>query len=150
MAAQSKAAADALARACAETMWPDDNATNHLGFELFDVSSGRASMRVTVRPEMANGHGICHGGYIFLLADSAFAYACNTYDHRTVAQQAAISFIQAGKVGDVLTARAREVSKAGRSGIYDITVTREDGTVIAEFRGHSRVIKGHILPQAES
>ena len=147
MGGHSKETADALARACAETMWPDDNATNHLGMELFDVSAGRASMRLRVQPHMANGHGLCHGGYIFLLADSAFAYACNTYDHRTVAQQASIAFVASGKVGDVLTARAREVSKSGRSGIYDITVTREDGAVIAEFRGHSRVIKGHILPQ---
>lgn len=141
-------AADALARACAEAMWPDDNATNHLGMELFDVSAGRASMRLRVQPHMANGrHGpACHGD-IFLLADFAFAYACNTYDHRTVAQQASIAFVASGKVGDVLTARAREVSKSGRSGIYYITVTREDGGVIAEFRGHSRVIKGHILPQ---
>jgi acyl-CoA thioesterase len=149
MGVQSREAADALARACAAAMWPDDNATNHLGMQLFDVSQGCASMRMTVGPHMANGHGICHGGYIFLLADSAFAYACNTYDHRTVAQQAAIAFIHSGKVGDVLTARAREVSKSGRSGIYDITVTRQDGAVIAEFRGHSRVIKGHILgPQS--
>ena len=145
MAAHSKAAADKLARACAETMWPDDNATNHLGFELFDVSSGCAAMRVTVRPEMANGHGICHGGFMFTLADSTFAFACNTYDQRTVAQQCAVTFLAAVPEGETLTAHAVERNRAGRGGIYDVTVRDSSNKVVAEFRGHSRTISGRLL-----
>ena len=93
-----------------------------------------------------NGHNICHGGFIFTLSDSAFAFACNTYNQRTVAQHCAVTFLVAGKLGDRLTARATERHRAGRSGIYDITVTRQDGTVIAEFRGHSRTIEGELVP----
>lgn len=138
---------DELARACAAAMWADDNATQHLGMELSDVRAGHATMTMRVRPEMTNGHKICHGGYIFTLADSAFAFACNTYNQRVVAQMGQITFLAPGQEGDVLTARAAEVWREGRSGIYDISVTRQDGTKIAEFRGHSRSIKGTHLPE---
>lgn len=138
---------DDLAQACAAAMWADDNATQHLGMELSDVRAGHATMTMRVRPEMTNGHKICHGGYIFTLADSAFAFACNTYNQRVVAQMGQITFLAPGQEGDVLTARAVEVWRQGRSGIYDITVTRQDGTKIAEFRGHSRSIKGTHLPE---
>ncbi|MCA0203053.1 MAG: hydroxyphenylacetyl-CoA thioesterase PaaI [Proteobacteria bacterium] len=138
---------DELARACAAAMWADDNATRHLGMELSDVRAGHATMTMCVRAEMTNGHKICHGGYIFTLADSAFAFACNTYNQRVVAQMGQITFLAPGQEGDVLTARAAEVWRQGRSGIYDITVTRQDGTRIAEFRGHSRSIKGTHLPE---
>jgi phenylacetic acid degradation protein PaaD len=138
---------DELAQACAAAMWADDNATQHLGMELSDVTAGHATMSMRVRPEMTNGHKICHGGYIFTLADSAFAFACNTYNQRVVAQMGQITFLAPGQEGDVLTARAREVWRQGRSGIYDITVTRQDGVKIAEFRGHSRSIKGTHLPE---
>ena len=138
---------DDLARACAAAIWADDNATQHLGMELSDVRAGHATMTMRVRPEMTNGHKICHGGYIFTLADSAFAFACNTYNQRVVAQMGQITFLAPGQEGDVLTARAAEVWRQGRSGIYDITVTRQDGTRIAEFRGHSRSIKGTHLPE---
>lgn len=138
---------DELARACAAAMWADDNATQHLGMELSDVRAGHATMTMRVRPEMTNGHKICHGGYIFTLADSAFAFACNTYNQRVVAQMGQITFLAPGQEGDVLTARAAEVWRQGRSGIYDISVTRQDGTKIAEFRGHSRSIKGTHLPE---
>ncbi|WP_334193470.1 hydroxyphenylacetyl-CoA thioesterase PaaI [Pararhodobacter sp.] len=138
---------DELAQACAAAMWADDNATRHLGMELSDVRAGHATMTMRVRPEMTNGHKICHGGYIFTLADSAFAFACNTYNQRVVAQMGQITFLAPGQEGDVLTARAAEVWRQGRSGIYDITVTRQDGTRIAEFRGHSRSIKGTHLPE---
>ena len=138
---------DELARACAAAMWADDNATQHLGMELSDVRAGHATMTMRVRPEMTNGHKICHGGYIFTLADSAFVFACNTYNQRVVAQMGQITFLAPGQEGDVLTARAAEVWRQGRSGIYDISVTRQDGTKIAEFRGHSRSIKGTHLPE---
>ncbi len=136
----------AVAKASAEKMWADDEASKALGMEIVSVSPGKATMTMTVTDKMVNGHKICHGGYIFLLADSTFAFACNTYNQVTVAQQCAVTFIRPGKLGDRLRAEAIEISRSGRSGIYDITVTRDDGTVIAEFRGHSRAIEGEIVP----
>jgi acyl-CoA thioesterase len=100
---------------------------------------------MTVKPNMVNGHGIAHGGFIFTLADSAFAFACNTHNERAVAAHGNISFIKPGKLGDRLVATAREVSRSGRSGIYDINVT-VDGVTIAELRGHSRTIGGALVP----
>lgn len=131
-------AAISLAHACADAMWRDDRASKGLGLRLEDVAPGRARLSLTVADTMVNGHGICHGGFIFTLADSAFAFACNTYGDRTVAQHCAITFIEPAHLGDILTAHAVERTRAGRSGIYDVQVTRQDGPVIAEFRGHSR------------
>ncbi len=137
--------AAAIARACAERMWAEDSASRGLGMELVSVEPGRATLTMTIGDKMVNGHKIAHGGYIFTLADSTFAFACNTYDQRCVAQHCSITFVNPGRLGDRLTARGVEQHRAGRSGIYDITVTRDDGTVIAEFRGHSRTIEGKIL-----
>ena len=137
---------DDLARACAEAMWQQDDASRGLGMELIEVKSGRATLAMTIRPQMVNGQRIAHGGFIFTLADSAFAFACNSHDERVVAAQGNITFIRPGKLGDRLVATAREVSRSGRSGIYDVRVATEDGTVIAEFRGHSRVTGGTWLP----
>jgi acyl-CoA thioesterase len=134
-----------IARACADAMWTEDSASKGLGMQLISVEPGRAVMAMTITDQMVNGHKIAHGGFIFTLADSTFAFACNTYNQRTVAQQCAITFIAPGKLGDRLIASGVERQRAGRSGIYDITVTREDGSVIAEFRGHSRTIEGTIL-----
>ncbi len=136
---------DNTARACADALWATDNASRALGMQLISVSPGNAELSMTVRPEMTNGHGTCHGGFMFTLADSAFAFACNTYDERTVAQHAQITFIAPAKTGDTLIAKAVERSRTGRSGIYDITVTLESGEQIAEFRGHSRTIGGSII-----
>ena len=138
---------EALAKACADVMWADDLASQHLGMAIESVGPGEATMTMTVTPEMSNGHGTCHGGYLFTLADSAFAFACNGYNQRTVAQHCSITFVAPAHAGDRLTARARENSRFGRSGIYDITVTREDGALIAEFRGHSRTVKGTHLAE---
>ncbi len=138
---------DDVAQACADAMWADDNATQHLGMVLSDVRAGQAVMTMTVRPEMTNGHKICHGGYIFTLSDSAVAFACNTYNQRVVAQMAQVTFLAPAFEGDVLRAEAREVWRQGRGGIYDISVTRDDGVKIAEFRGHSRTVKGTHLPE---
>ncbi|MGJ4929545.1 hydroxyphenylacetyl-CoA thioesterase PaaI [Bradyrhizobium sp. HKCCYLS2038] len=135
---------DALARACADAMWQDDRASQGLGMRITEIGPGRATLQMTVQPHMVNGHGIAHGGFIFTLADSAFAFACNSHNDRTVAAQGSISFIRPGKLGDVMTARAIEVSRSGRSGIYDVRVTAGD-TVIAEFRGHSRSIGGTLV-----
>jgi len=141
---------DDIARACAQAMWQEDDASRGLGMELVEVKSGRATLAMTIKPHMVNGQRIAHGGFIFTLADSAFAFACNSHNERVVAAQGNITFIRPGKLGDRLIATAREVSRSGRSGIYDVSVTADNGTVIAEFRGHSRVIPGTWLPASES
>lgn len=138
---------DDIARACADSMWRDDHASKGLGMRIEAVGPGSATLNMEVAQSMVNGHGICHGGFIFTLADSAFAFACNTYNQRVVAGQAAITFIAPAHLGDRLTACAREVQRYGRSGLYDITVTRQTGEVVAEFRGQSRTIKGTHLPE---
>ena len=135
----------ALAEACAQTMWKDDRASKGLGMSLQRVAPGEAVLSMTVRKDMTNGHGICHGGFIFTLADSAFAFACNTYDQRTVAQQCAVTFLQPVREGETLTAHAIERNRAGRGGIYDVTVRDSANKVVAEFRGHSRTISGRLL-----
>ena len=135
-----------LARACADAMWAEDDASRALGMEIVDIGPGRATIAMTVRPEMVNGQRIAHGGFIFLLADSTFAFACNSRNERAVAAQCDITFIRPGKLGDVLVATAREISSSGRSGIYDVRVTSGE-VVIAEFRGHSRTIGGTWLPE---
>jgi len=139
---------DDIARACAQAMWQEDDASRGLGMELVEVTSGRATLAMTIKPHMVNGQRIAHGGFIFTLADSAFAFACNSHNERVVAAQGNITFIRPGKLGDRLVATAREVSRSGRSGIYDVSVTTDNGAVIAEFRGHSRVIAGTWLPEA--
>ena len=141
---------DDIARACAQAMWQEDDASRGLGMELVEVTSGRATLAMTIKPHMVNGQRIAHGGFIFTLADSAFAFACNSHNERVVAAQGNITFIRPGKLGDRLVATAREVSRGGRSGIYDVSVTTDNGTVIAEFRGHSRVISGTWLPETDT
>jgi acyl-CoA thioesterase len=113
--------------------------------EIVEVRSGQATLAMTVKPHMVNGQRIAHGGFIFLLADSAFAFACNSHNQRAVAAQCDIAFIKPGRLGDRLVATAREISRSGRSGIYDVRITVGD-TVVAEFRGHSRSIGGTWLP----
>ena len=124
----------------------DDNATRHLGMELVSIAPGEAVIAMTVTDIMTNGHGTCHGGYIFTLADSAFAFACNSYNQRTVAQHCSVTYIAPAFGGDRLTATAREVSRRGRGGIYDIRIANQQGEHVAEFRGHARTIKGTHLP----
>jgi acyl-CoA thioesterase len=136
---------DDLARACADAMWKGDDASKGLGMEILRVGAGEAVLTMTIQPHMVNGQRIAHGGFIFLLADSTFAFACNSHNERAVAAQCNISFIRPGKLGDRLVATAWEISRSGRSGIYDVRVS-VDETVIAEFRGHSRTIAGTWLP----
>jgi acyl-CoA thioesterase len=140
---------DYLARACADAMWKEDDASQVLGMEILEVKAGEAVLAMTIQPHMVNGHGIAHGGFIFLLADSAFAFACNSRNERTVGAHCNISFIRPARLGDRLIARAREISKTGRSGIYDVGVTVDD-SVVAELRGHSRTIGGEWVPAAEA
>lgn len=136
---------DDLARACAEAMWAEDRASRGLGMRLDHVGPGEATLSMRVRDDMVNGHGSCHGGFLFALADSAFAFACNAYDQRAVAQACAVTFLRPGRRGEVLTARAMERVREGRSGIYDVTVSDAEGRVVAEFRGHSRTVPGTVL-----
>lgn len=128
-----------MAQTAAHLMFSRDQASQGLGMELLSVSSGRAEVRMTVTAGMVNGHGMAHGGYVFLLADTAFACACNSHGPVTVAAGADISFLRPARAGDALVAVATERAVSGRSGLYDVTVTRGDD-VIAEFRGRSRVI----------
>ena len=123
-------------------MWDDDAASRKLGMVLHEAVDGRARLTMRVSSEMVNGHGMCHGGYLFLLADSAFACACNSPGPVTVAAAADIVFVASAREGDELEALATERTRFGRSGVYDITVARPaDGQVIAEFRGRSRTIE---------
>ena len=130
----------ALAQQSAARMYEADQASRHLGITVDQIAPGQATARMLVRDTMLNGHNICHGGYVFLLADTAFAFACNTYGPVTVAATCDIDFLAPAHLGDELIAQATERHRAGRSGIYDVTVRRAD-TVIAEFRGHSRTIR---------
>ena len=135
---------DELARASADAMWSADTASRGLGMEIVDVAPGRATLTMTVGEAMLNGHEIAHGGFIFTLADSAFAFACNSSGERTVAQHCTISFIKPVARGDRLVATATEVSRVGRSGIYDVRVSA-NGAIVAEFRGCSRTVGGSIV-----
>ena len=135
------------ARKSAEAMWSEDRASAWFGMSLDDVDEGRATLSLTVAEHHTNGHGICHGGVIFSLADSAFAFACNSRNQATVAQHNTITFIAPAKLGDRLTAEAREVSLAGRSGLYDVAVRTDSATVIAEFRGCSRAVRGTLFEE---
>ncbi len=125
----------------AARMYAGDQAAKALGISIDEVAPGRATARMRVTGSMTNGHGIAHGGYIFLLADTAFAYACNSYGPVTVAQACQITFLGPAREGDELTAAAAERLRMGRNGIYDVSVRRADGEVLAELRGHSKTVR---------
>ena len=137
--------AQSLAEHVAERMFESDRASRTLGMAIAQVGPGSAKLTMTVRPDMVNGHAICHGGFIFTLADSAFAFACNSYNFNTVAQGCSIEYLAPARDGDVLTAVAQERSLSGRTGVYDIEVTNQRDEKIALFRGKSYRIKGHIV-----
>jgi acyl-CoA thioesterase len=139
--------AQALAERVAEGMYSRDRASQALGMKIASVGPGHAEMTMTVRADMLNGHAICHGGFIFTLADSAFAFACNSYNLTTVASGCAIDYMAPAREGDVLTAHARERSVSGRTGVYDIEVKNQRGETIALFRGKSYRIKGHVVEE---
>ncbi|HEY6935343.1 MAG TPA: hydroxyphenylacetyl-CoA thioesterase PaaI [Marmoricola sp.] len=132
------------ARRAAEAMWASDRASQGLGMELVEVRPGRAVVRMAVRDDMVNGHAIGHGGFTFTLADTAFAFACNSYNRSTVAAGAEIRFLAPTRRGDVLEAVAVERTREGRDGVYDVTV-RCGPTVVAEFTGLSREIRGSLF-----
>lgn len=134
---------DELARRCAEAMWAEDAASRALGMTLDSVALDAATVSMTVRSDMCNGHGTAHGGLLFALADSAFAFACNSRNERTVAQACDIVFAAPARTGDRLVATAMARHRFGRNGVFDVRVTRDD-EVIAEFRGRSRAIGGSV------
>jgi acyl-CoA thioesterase len=138
-----------LAETVREQMYARDHAAKALGITVEAIGPGFARCRMVVRQDMVNGHGTCHGGLTFTLADAAFAYACNACNRATVAQGAQISFIAPARVGEVLTASAQERSRAGRTGICDVTVAKPDGTVVALFRGTSYETRGAVLAAGE-
>ncbi len=133
-----------IAEACARVMWDDDRVSQRLGMTLDHVAPGEATLSMVVTEAMTNGHG----GYLFSLADAAFAYACNSYNQRSVAQHCSISYIAPVSEGDRLTAIARETVRSGRSGITDVRIVDQHGNHVAEFRGHSRTVKGTHLPES--
>ena len=137
-----------VAEASARAMYGEDRASQALGMRVLEVRPGYARLAMKVREDMVNGHQLCHGGLIFTLADSAFAYACNSYNLSTVASGCAIDFVAPAREGDVLTARAAERSAAGRTGVYDIDVVNQRGETVALFRGKSYRIKGHVVDEA--
>ena len=126
-----------VARACVKRMFDDDLASQRLGIAITLIAPGEIAATMQVREDMVNGHAICHGGYVFTLADTAFAFACNCYDRVTVAAGASIEFVTPAHAGDELTATAVETHRKGRSGVYDVQVTRSQGDLIAVFRGRS-------------
>lgn len=130
-----------LVRSRAEAMWQEDRASRGLGMRLEEVEPGRSRLSMRVTEAMANGHGICHGGFIFTLADSAMAFAVNPRGEPAVAQHASITFIRPAHIGEVLIAEAVERMHAGRSGMYDVRVATAEGELVAEFRGHTRTIR---------
>ncbi|MBN7787189.1 hydroxyphenylacetyl-CoA thioesterase PaaI [Ponticoccus gilvus] len=133
---------DERASRSAQAMWAQDAASQGMGMQIDAVGPGRAVLSMTVQPHHLNGHGICHGGFIFTLADSAFAFACNSYNTLTVAQENQITFLSPGRAAERLTATCEEQARQGRSGIYDVRVTGEDGRTVALMRGLSRQVKG--------
>ncbi|ABD53574.1 hydroxyphenylacetyl-CoA thioesterase PaaI [Jannaschia sp. CCS1] len=135
------------AQRSANTMWASDRASAWVGMEIADVDEGTATLTLTIREDHCNGHGIGHGGVTFMLADSAFAFACNSRNVSTVAQHNTISFLAPVRLGDVLTATAVETTLKGRSGITDVTVTNQTGETVALFRGASRAIGGHLFEE---
>lgn len=139
-------ARDAFAAKVAAVLYPRDVTAQKLGMTIEAVGMGWCRLTMPVGETMVNGHGVAHGGYIFTLADTAFAYASNGENTVTLAQHAQITFVSPGKAGEVLTAEARELSKTGRSGLYDVDVRGEDGRLVAAFRGASRSIKGQTDP----
>ncbi|MEM5451952.1 MULTISPECIES: hydroxyphenylacetyl-CoA thioesterase PaaI [Paraburkholderia] len=139
---------DELARAAAQAMYEADGCTRALGMELLEVRAGYARLSMAVRPEFLNGHQTCHGGMIFSLADSAFAFACNSYNINTVAAGCSIEFLRPVLRDEVLTAEAVEQVLSGRNGVYDIRVTNRAGETVALFRGKSAQIRGNVIPVA--
>ena len=141
----STPAGDSTAERAVRALWDGDRASQMLGMQVVSCGSGRAEVQMRVRSDMVNGHAICHGGLIFALADSAFAFACNSHGDNTVAAGAAIEFLAPGREGDLLTAIAEERWRAGRTGIYEIEVRNQRAETVALFRGRSHQVAGRLI-----
>jgi len=136
-----------LAQRCADKLWAEDRAAQELGISVESVAEGFAELTMTVKPNMANGHNMCHGGYIFTLADTAFAYACNSQNQSAVAAGASIDYLRPGQLGDRLTATAIALNQSKRSGLYDVTVRNQNDEILAQFRGRSARTKGQLVSE---
>ena len=147
--ATTQRTAEQLAKRVAATMFANDRASQALGMRIAHVSPGRAELTMTVRDDMLNGHAICHGGFIFALADSTFAFACNSYNRNTVAQGCSIEYLAPAHAGDELHAVGVERSRGGRTGVYDIEVRNQNGRTVALFRGKSYRIDGHVVDETQ-
>ncbi|HYL01335.1 MAG TPA: hydroxyphenylacetyl-CoA thioesterase PaaI [Steroidobacteraceae bacterium] len=141
--------AQRLAERSAQALYQRDRASQALGMRLLEVRPGGARVAMTVRPDMVNGHDVCHGGIVFALADSAFAFACNSYNESVVAASAAIDFLAPARAGDELSAEASELWRTKRNGIYEINVTNQRGERVALFRGRSYRIDGRVTDTGE-
>jgi acyl-CoA thioesterase len=139
----------ALAERVGRTMFERDPASQALGMRLDEIRPGYARMSMPVRADMLNGHATCHGGFMFALADSAFAFACNSHNAVTVGAGCTIDYLAPGREGDVLTAEAVEMSVSGKTGIYDVRVANQDGRTLALFRGKSHRVSGHVVEQED-
>ena len=137
-----------LAWDCARHLFDRDKASRAMGMEIVEMAPGYAKLSMVLRPDMVNGYDIAHGGMIFSLADSAFAFACNSYNHSTVAQGCSIDFVNPGRLGDRLEATAEQRARGGRTGLYDVTVVGPQQQIVAYCRGKSYQIRGHVLPAA--
>lgn len=131
-----------VAEAVRDGMWANDRASKSLGMEILAIGPGSAVLSMKVREDMVNGHDICHGGFMATLADSTFAFACNSYNELTVASGFSVDFLAPARIGDVLTARCIEISKSGRTGVYDVELSNQRGERVAVFRGKSYTLKG--------
>ena len=140
--------AQALAELAGKTMWDRDPASQALGMKLSEIRPGYALMTMPVRNDMLNGHQTCHGGYIFMLADSAFAFACNSHNHNTVGAGCTIDYVAPGREGEMLVAEAVEQTLSGKTGVYDVKVSNQDGRLIALFRGKSHRVSGLVAEVA--
>lgn len=138
---------EALARACTDAMYARDRATQGMGIELLEAGPGSAAVRMAVRADMIQGHGTCHGGFLFALADSAFAFACNSHDEATVALGCSIDYVAPALLGDQLTATAHELVRKGRTGLYDVRLENQRGELVALFHGKSYKLRGSVLTQ---
>lgn len=136
---------DLLAKAAGKAMYDRDVASQAMGMTLDEIRPGYARMTMPIRADMLNGHLSCHGGFIFALADSAFAFACNSHNFNTVGAGCTIDYLAPGREGDVLTAEAVEQAVSGKSGVYDIKVSNQDGRIVALFRGKSLRVAGHVV-----
>ena len=136
----------ALAEAAGASMFARDAASQAMGMKLVEIRPGYARMTMPVRTDMLNGHQTCHGGFIFALADSAFAFACNSHNHTTVGAGCTIDYLAPGRMDDLLTAEAVERTLVGKTGIYDVTVSNQEGKMIATFRGKSHRVAGEVVP----